>query len=70
MSAISERPTIVSTNALDLLRARLAGVALTQADPGYDEARTIWNAMIEARPAIIALPETAEDVAEIGRAHV
>src|SRR5690606_27635791 len=37
----------------------------TQDDPGYAEARTIWNAMIEARPALIALPESEQDVVEL-----
>ena len=67
MSAISERTTIVSADALEMLRARLTGAVLTQDATGYEEARTIWNAMIEARPAIIALPETNEDVAELVR---
>src|SRR5690606_13761397 len=49
------------------LRGRLSGDVLTKADPGYDEARTIWNAMIEARPALIALPESDQDVAELVR---
>ncbi len=57
----------MTTNALDVLRARLSGMVLTEFDPGYEGARTIWNTMIEARPAIIALPETAEDVAELVR---
>src|SRR5215213_1974082 len=47
------------------LRERLTGAVLTQDDAGYGEARTIWNAMIEARPALIALPETDEDVAKL-----
>jgi FAD/FMN-containing dehydrogenase len=49
------------------LRGRLSGDVLTKADPGYEEARTIWNAMIEARPALIALPESDQDVAELVR---
>ncbi len=40
---------------------------LTQDDAEYGEARTIWNAMIEARPALIALPETDDDVVELVR---
>ncbi len=67
MSAVSERTMTVSTDALAMLRTRLTGTVLTENDPGYEEARTIWNAMIEARPAIIALPETAGEVAELVR---
>ena len=32
-------------------------------DPRYDEARTLFNAMIDKRPALIARCETADDVA-------
>jgi FAD/FMN-containing dehydrogenase len=36
------------------LRTRLRGPLLLSRDPGYDEARTIWNAMIDRWPALIA----------------
>ena len=32
-------------------------------DPRYDEARALFNAMIDKRPALIARCETADDVA-------
>ncbi|MFI7063870.1 FAD-binding oxidoreductase [Kribbella sp. NPDC050124] len=38
------------------------GVVLTGAEPAYDEARTVFNAMIDKRPAMIAQCESAADV--------
>ena len=36
------------------LKNRLRGQVLTSETPGYDDARAIWNAMIDRRPAVIA----------------
>ncbi len=36
------------------LRPRLRGPLLLPGEPGYDEARSIWNAMIDRRPGLIA----------------
>ena len=36
------------------LQAQLRGRLLRPGDPGYDDARTIWNGMIDRRPALVA----------------
>ncbi|MFN8664519.1 MAG: FAD-binding oxidoreductase [Thermomicrobiales bacterium] len=48
--------------ALDQLRNQFAGEIITVTDPGYDEARTIFNAMIDRRPALIAQCTSFDDV--------
>ncbi|MFF9089370.1 FAD-binding protein [Streptomyces sp. NPDC014991] len=48
--------------ALDALRDDLVGAVLAPADPGYDEARSVFNAVIDRRPAVIAQCADATDV--------
>src|SRR5262245_33461507 len=48
--------------AVEALRKVLRGALLQPADPEYDEARTIWNAMIARRPALIARVSGSADV--------
>ena len=44
------------------LRAVLRGTALLPGEPGYDAARTVWNAMVDKRPAVIVRCTGAADV--------
>jgi FAD/FMN-containing dehydrogenase len=49
------------------LASALDGVLIRARDPGYEDARRIWNAAIERRPAIIARCRSAADVAKAVR---
>ncbi len=58
--------------ALDRLHTGFAGEIILPDDPGYDAARTIFNAMIDKRPGVIAQCATVDDVAaaiRFGREH-
>src|SRR6266850_8045497 len=48
--------------AISDLRKRLSGPLVVGGDAGYDEARTIWNRMIDRRPALIARCAGTDDV--------
>ena len=47
---------------VEQLKAGMRGVVVTPADPTYDEARALYNAMIDKRPALIA---RCRDVADV-----
>lgn len=46
------------------LRSRLNGEVVIPLDPGYDEARKVWNGAIDKRPAMVVYCADAGDVAE------
>ncbi|HXG87472.1 MAG TPA: FAD-binding oxidoreductase [Vicinamibacterales bacterium] len=52
---------------VEALGRKLHGDLLEPTSPGYDEARAIWNAMIDRRPALIARCHTPDDVAHAVR---
>jgi FAD/FMN-containing dehydrogenase len=49
-----------------VFESHFKGVVLTPGDEGYDERRTVWNAMVDRRPAVIArCVHTADVVAAL-----
>jgi FAD/FMN-containing dehydrogenase len=60
-SVTSGAPTL-DDSAVQALAAAMRGPVIRPTDSNYDEARTIYNAMINKRPALIAQCETVADV--------
>ena len=46
----------------DDLRTQVRGTVITADDPGYEEARKVYNAMIDRRPLVVVQPMNAGDV--------
>jgi len=59
---LDHRKAAVDPAALEALRKDLRGELVLAGEPNYDEARTIWNAMVDRRPALIARCRGVADV--------
>lgn len=62
VTTIGGTRTALPSATLDALRNGLQGELRLPGEAGYDEARTIWNAMIDRRPAAIVRAAAASDV--------
>jgi hypothetical protein len=63
---------VLGEGVVEALRASLRGPLLRAGDAGYDAARTIWNGMIDRRPALIARCVGVADViavVQLAREH-
>lgn len=62
----------LDSNALASLAARFPGELVRPTDTDYDEARSVWNGLIERRPTLVARVSATTDVRELlefSRAH-
>jgi len=48
---------------LSQLRSRISGELIDRSDPRYDDARRVWNGMIDRRPLAVVRAGSADDVA-------
>ena len=54
IATLTGEETVVNEEWIEEFRRSLRGDLLQPGDPDYDQARTVWNAMIDRRPALIA----------------
>ena len=52
----------MGTSTIEELRERVRGSVITAEDEGYEQARRVYNAMIDKRPRVIVRPANAGDV--------
>jgi FAD/FMN-containing dehydrogenase len=57
----------ITPEALVSLRAALGGQALLPGEPGYDQARTVWNATIDKHPSLVVRCAGPSDVIQAMR---
>ncbi len=72
VAAVDGGETIVEDAAVKELKNSLRGPLLSPSEGGYDEARKVWNGMIDRRPALIARCAGVADVVaavRFARAH-
>jgi len=70
---VTASPTVPASAApaardLTPLRDLCGGAVHLPGDPGYDDARMPWNVAVDQRPAAVAYPASAAEVAEVVRA--
>jgi FAD/FMN-containing dehydrogenase len=58
---------MVGRDDADALRRRVRGEVVSRADAGYDEARHVWNGVIDRRPSAIVRCVATDDVVEAVR---
>lgn len=67
LATLDKGSTTIDRTTIDALGARLAGDTALPGEAGYDEARTLWNAMIDRRPGLVVRCMMAEDVQQAVR---
>ncbi|MGB8621945.1 MAG: FAD-binding oxidoreductase [Paracoccaceae bacterium] len=62
MKTLDGGKTTISDDTLAALKAGLRGLAVMSGEDGYDEARTIWNGMIDRHPGLVVRALGTSDI--------
>lgn len=65
--SLDGKSVTVPADSIDAFRGELRGAWCSAGEAGYDQARTIWNAMIDKRPAAVVRAAGASDVMQTVR---
>lgn len=63
VKSLSGASKTLDADVLQKLESSIGGKLVKPGEPSYDEARSIWNAMVDKRPGLVVRPQTAQDVA-------
>jgi FAD/FMN-containing dehydrogenase len=55
-------PSALATPTVEELRSTITGQVIAPDDQAYEEARLVWNGMIDRRPALVVRCSSADDV--------
>lgn len=61
-------PDLAPRDVIDSLRGEVEGTVVTPADAAYDDARRVWNGMIDRRPLAVVRAQSIADIAPTIRA--
>jgi FAD/FMN-containing dehydrogenase len=62
LKTLQGREIDIKLDTINSLKMRLQGQVLLPGDAGYDESRTVWNAMIDRKPALVVRCRGVADV--------
>lgn len=62
LTTLTAGKTTIASSVIEALAAQLSGSVLAADDAGYDDARAIWNGMIDRKPGLIIRCRTTMDV--------
>lgn len=62
LRTLNDTTVNISDETLAAFKSSLAGLVLMPADQGYDEARQVWNSLIDRRPGLIVQVRALADV--------